>query len=230
MCYTQGMKVFIALVLVCMAAGGATLLLLQPTPLVALDTPTSAPTATLPATPAPTPTTAPTATPQGIAGYFPPTVRYWQRHIDGWAMLHDVDPDIIATIMLLESCGDPLLVSSAGASGLFQVMPFHFEPGENSFDPHVNAQRGLGYLNSCLLRAGGDLGGALVCYNGGASRMDMPTAQLPTETQIYLFWGKRLYFDAKLQHDTSATYDKWRLQRGGSCVSAARNLGIRGME
>ena len=38
-----------------------------------------------------------------------------------------LDPDIIATIIQIESCGNPAARSTAGAQGLFQVMPFHFE-------------------------------------------------------------------------------------------------------
>ena len=35
----------------------------------------------------------------------------------GWAEQYSLDPDIIATIMQIESCGDPNAVSSAGAQG-----------------------------------------------------------------------------------------------------------------
>jgi soluble lytic murein transglycosylase-like protein len=85
-----------------------------------------------------------------IAPFFTPTVQYWSGSIQVWAEQWQLDANLIATMMQLESCGDPQAVSPAGASGLFQVMPFHFKGEEKMTDPETNARRGLGYLASCL--------------------------------------------------------------------------------
>jgi soluble lytic murein transglycosylase-like protein len=76
-----------------------------------------------------------------IASFFSPEVKYWQPHIIKWARQYQLDANLIATVMQIESCGNAAAVSHAGAMGLFQVMPFHFMPGENAFDPAINAKR-----------------------------------------------------------------------------------------
>ncbi len=104
---------------------------------------------------------APPAMPaSGISSLFTPEVQHWGPQITAWAAAHGLDPNIAATIMQIESCGDPQAVSVAGAQGLFQVMPFHFGAGEDMLDPDTNARRGLTYYVERLQQTGGDVGGA----------------------------------------------------------------------
>ena len=79
----------------------------------------------------------------GIALFFAPSVLFWEEDILKWAGDHDLDPNLVATVMQIESCGDPRALSSAGAMGLFQVMPYHFEENEAPYNPDINALRGL---------------------------------------------------------------------------------------
>src|SRR5262245_60640765 len=65
--------------------------------------------------------------PPTIGVLFTPEVQYWTPRILVWAARYGVDPNMLATVIQIESCGDPTVGSSAGAQGLFQVMPFHFE-------------------------------------------------------------------------------------------------------
>ncbi|MBI1856315.1 MAG: transglycosylase SLT domain-containing protein [Chloroflexi bacterium] len=51
---------------------------------------------------------------------------YWAAAISRWANASNLDPNLVAVVMQIESCGNPSARSSAGAMGLFQVMPFHF--------------------------------------------------------------------------------------------------------
>src|SRR5260221_12692591 len=66
-----------------------------------------------------------------LSGVFTPQVQYWSPLIHAWAQAYHVDPNLIATVIQIESCGDPTAVSLAGAQGLFQVMPGHFGAGED---------------------------------------------------------------------------------------------------
>ena len=74
-----------------------------------------------------------------LAPFFAPAVQHWSDEINRWAAQHEVDPHLLATVMQIESCGHPTVISNAGARGLFQVMPFHFAAGEDMLDPDTNA-------------------------------------------------------------------------------------------
>jgi hypothetical protein len=162
-----------------------------------------------------------------IAPLFTPQVQHWGRDIDRWAETYSLDPNLLATVMQIESCGHPTVSSHAGAQGLFQVMPFHFASDENQIDPNTNAMRGAGVLNECLNMANGDTGLAMACYNGGPSVLQKPFNQWLDEPQRYYVWGTGIYADAQRDTSTSATLDNW-LAAGGSslCQRASSELGL----
>jgi cell wall-associated NlpC family hydrolase len=64
-----------------------------------------------------------------------------------------VPSSVIAGIMDTEA-GGPNSVSPAGAMGFMQVMPQHFQPGENGLDPATNIQRGAEILRDNYQRYG----------------------------------------------------------------------------
>ncbi len=163
-----------------------------------------------------------------IAPLFTPEVDYWGDHLRRWGEQYNLDPNLLATVMQIESCGFWSVSSSAGAQGLFQVMPFHFTAGENQIDPDTNAMRGANFLNDCLGWANGDPGLAMACYNGGPGVLQRPFANWPAETQRYYNWGRLIYQDAQQNLSTSATLDQW-LNAGGShlCTRASTALGLR---
>ena len=162
-----------------------------------------------------------------LAPFFAPSVQHWSGRIQGWADQHALDPQLLATVMQIESCGHPTAVSSAGARGLFQVMPFHFEDGEDPFDPHTNARRGGSFLSYCQELAGGAVGETLACYNGGPAIFSRPKERWSAETQQYFRWGVGIYSEAIAQHSTSPTLTQW-LAAGGQhlCTQAQTELGI----
>jgi soluble lytic murein transglycosylase-like protein len=167
------------------------------------------------------------AGPSPIAPFFTPQVRYWAEDIERWAKAYELDPDLLATVMQIESCGHPSISSHAGAQGLFQVMPFHFEAGESTIDPETNAKRGTKYLKFCVDYTGGDVGLALACYNGGPSVTKLPATQWKEETRKYYYWGTGIY-DAALNNEvSSARLTQW-LEAGGQglCERAAGALGM----
>ncbi len=169
------------------------------------------------------------STPTSIAPFFTPSVTYWDSFISRWAGQYQLDPNLLATVMQIESCGDSTVSSSAGAQGLFQVMPFHFASDENQLDPDTNAMRGANFLNECLGYADGDAGLAMACYNGGPSVVSRPFASWLPETQRYYVWGTTIYADASQNKPVSESLDSW-LNAGGTnlCRRAAVSLGIAG--
>ncbi|MGQ0605033.1 MAG: transglycosylase SLT domain-containing protein [Anaerolineales bacterium] len=171
---------------------------------------------------APAPPTVPDHIP-ALAPFFTAEVQRWGEQIRGWAAQYGVDPNLIATVMQIESCGWRSAVSKSNAQGLFQVMPFHFAPGEPMQDPDVNAYRGLAYLSLGLTRANGDIGLALAGYNGGHSLITRDPAGWPEQTKRYWYWGTGLYNDAASGQATSGRLQEW-LQAGGAslCARAAQ--------
>lgn len=155
--------------------------------------------------------------PGNIAPLFTAEVDRWAGDIGRWAAQYGVDPNLLATVMQIESCGDSTVASHAGAQGLFQVMPFHFDTGEVYTDPDTNAMRSANFLNQCLGWANGDTGLALGCYNGGPSIINRPFANWPAETQRYYNWGTGIYADARANRDISPTLENW-LGAGGSSL------------
>jgi len=143
-----------------------------------------------------------------------PEVRRWSASIEQWSSAYELPPLLVATVMQIESCGDAHAQSPAGARGLFQVMPFHFESGENSYDPEINAHRGLAYLRGAFDLGGGNIGLALAGYNGGHSLIGRDPSLWPEETQRYVGWGTGIWDDLVNGEDSSSTLEAW-LDAGG---------------
>lgn len=162
-----------------------------------------------------------------IAPLFTDEVAHWQDDIARWAQTYDLDPNLLATVMQIESCGHPTVSSVAGAQGLFQVMPFHFATNENPLDPNTNAMRGAGVLNECLRLAEGDVGLAMACYNGGPSVLYQEMSTWYDEPRRYYYWGTGIYADAQNNAQSSPRLDEW-LNAGGArlCDLASAELGL----
>lgn len=149
-----------------------------------------------------------------IAPLFTDEVLHWEESIERWATTYALDPNLLATVMQIESCGHPNVSSHAGAQGLFQVMPYHFAVGESQLDPDTNAMRGADVLNDCLRRTGGNAGLAMACYNGGPSVIGKAYTDWFGEVQRYYTWGTGIYADAQKGRAHSSTLDSW-LNAGG---------------
>jgi soluble lytic murein transglycosylase-like protein len=163
----------------------------------------------------------------GLSAVFTPEVQHWAPQISAWSAAHGLDPNLVATVMQIESCGAPNVVSSAGAQGLFQVMPFHFTAGEQMQDPDTNAARGLAYLALGLQKGGGNAGLALAGYNGGHSQIGKDSSLWPNQTQRYWYWGTGIYEEAKAGAASSARLQEWLQACGASlCRTAAQQIGL----
>lgn len=158
----------------------------------------------------------------GIAPLFTPEIQAWGAEILAWSKKYSLDPNLVATVMQIESCGLTQAQSGAGALGLFQVMPYHFQEGDNPFDPATNARRGLSYLRSSL-EIGGDPRLALAGYNGGINGAQRPPEEWPDETHRYIYWGMGIYQDALNGLDRSARLEEWLAHGGASLCQLAKS-------
>lgn len=162
-----------------------------------------------------------------LSPIFTPSVQYWGDRLLAWSAEFGLDPDLAATVMQIESCGDPRALSRSSAMGLFQVMPYHFYATDDPYNPNTNARRGLGYLVRALERAGGDTRLALAGYNGGIGLLGRAEWTWPSETKRYVYYGGQIYEDARAGLSTSDRLNEWFNTYGASlCRQAAQPLGL----
>lgn len=160
-----------------------------------------------------------------LSPVFTPEVQHWASKITTWAAGYQLDPALVATVMQIESCGNPKVLSPSGAQGLFQVMPYHFATGDDMLDPDTNAAQGLAYLSLGLQRAGGNAGLALAGYNGGHSLIGLASSLWPAQAQRYWYWGTGIYKDALSGQPSSPRLQEWLAAGGASlCARAAQQL------
>jgi soluble lytic murein transglycosylase-like protein len=162
-----------------------------------------------------------------LAPLFTLEVQYWSTAILRWGEASKLDPNLVATVMQIESCGDTFARSSAGAAGLFQVMPYHFDSNDNPFDPDTNALRGLTYLRHVFDASSHNIEWSLAAYNGGPSLIGLNERIWPAETTRYVFWGSGIYADASHMQPTSQRLNEW-LDAGGAslCRKAHQQLNL----
>ncbi len=162
-----------------------------------------------------------------ISPVFTDEVQHWGENIVGWATAAQVDPNLAATVMQIESCGDPRATSSAGAMGLFQVMPFHFHVTDSPYNPDTNAARGMDYLARSLEAAGGDARLALAGYNGGIGVINRGEWTWSAQTNRYVQYGWPIYSDARNGSSSSDAVEEWYSKYGASlCRQAHERLGL----
>jgi soluble lytic murein transglycosylase-like protein len=115
--------------------------------------------------------------------------RAYDSFIAEAATKYRLDPELIRAVMRAESGFDPMVVSSAGAEGLMQLMPaLANEMGvTDSFDPRQNIMGGARYLRWLLDRHRGNVRLTLASYNAGPTAVDRYKAVPPfQETQRYV--------------------------------------------
>ncbi len=102
---------------------------------------------------------------------------------------HDLDVDLLASVVREESAGHPRAVSHAGAQGLMQLMPSTAAQlgVTNAFAPRQNIRGGTAYLDALLHRYHDNLALALAAYNAGPAAVDRWHGIPPYhETQLYV--------------------------------------------
>jgi soluble lytic murein transglycosylase len=172
------------------------------------------------------------------ASWLPPTVKHWSPTINEMAKRYNIDPNLVAIIMTMESGGDPKAKSPDDAIGLMQVTPptagdiaakylKHPVKEYNLSDPTTNIEFGVAYLaylrntfgaaeqgpswNSTveLIAAGYNGGpGAAESLDTGNGLSDIQTVSYASDT--FNMWRERHAKD-------SPTFDRWK-ERGGSIL------------
>ena len=99
----------------------------------------------------------------------------------------DLSPELVLAIIHTESTFDPDAVSSAGALGLMQIMPFwKFIIGDKTDDLmnlHTNIRYGVTILHHYLEKENGNLTRALARYNGSLGKTWYPK-------RVYANWER----------------------------------------
>lgn len=182
--------------------------------------------------------------PAGItAAWVPDTVKHWSSTINEMAKKYDVDPNLVAIIITMESGGNAKAKSEAGAQGLMQIMPLTASDIARKYldkpvdkydmlDPKTNIEFGTAYLAFLrdyfttdqpgpdsiatveLIAAG---------YNGGpgtAAALEKGEGLRDTQPVIYSrdafnMWRERV-------SKTSPTFDRWKERGGANLLTAAQ--------
>ncbi len=88
--------------------------------------------------------------------------------------VHNLDVDLLASVVKAESGGNARAVSRTGARGLMQLMP-STAAGlgvSDSFEPRQNVRGGSAYLDALLTRYNDNIALALAAYNAGPAAVD----------------------------------------------------------
>jgi soluble lytic murein transglycosylase-like protein len=102
---------------------------------------------------------------------------------------HNLDVDLLASLVKAESGGNAHAVSRAGARGLMQLMPSTANQlgVQDSFRPDENVRGGSTYLDAMLTRYHDNLALALAAYNAGPLAVDRYHGIPPyQETRAYV--------------------------------------------
>jgi len=184
-----------------------------------------------------------------LSSGFTPEVMHWEKEICRWSEEHQMDPDLIATIMQIESCGNDKAVSATGVAGVFQVTRANMD-GLDPLNPEHAMAKGPGkVLKNELKAANGDVRAAMAGYNGGGWARkyiagQMTRNQFIAKLRTYRLWNttakalakvneveryaqwSNIYFESK--QGRTDTLNEWLNLRGSRlCSSASYQLGLK---
>jgi len=172
------------------------------------------------------------------AAWLPSTVKHWDTPINTYAKKYDIDPNLIAILMTMESGGDAKAKSGAGAVGLMQLTPLtagdiakmYLKKPVTKYDlsdPNTNIEFGTAYLAMLRDQFGTMQQGPdflrtveLVAagYNGGpgtANALEKGEGLRDTQPVIYSRDAFNMYRERVSK--TSPTFDRWK-ERGGTIL------------
>jgi soluble lytic murein transglycosylase-like protein len=168
--------------------------------------------------------------------WLPATVKHWQAPITEMAKRYNIDPNVLAIIMTMESGGYAQAKSEAGAIGLMQVTPptakdiaskYLKKPQHqyNLQDPRTNIEFGAAYLAFLRHEFGQAAQGPswnstveLIAagYNGGpgaAASVDKGEGLHDEQTVAYSRDAFNMWRERHAK--SSPTFDRWK-ERGGT--------------
>jgi soluble lytic murein transglycosylase-like protein len=140
-------------------------------------------------TPPPADPPSPSPTPQPASHTAALTPADLHEMLDKAGAAHNIDVDLLASVVKAESGGNAHAVSHAGAQGLMQLMPATAASlgVKDSFQPEQNVRGGSAYLDALLTRYHDNLSLALAAYNAGPAAVDRYHGIPPySETRAYV--------------------------------------------
>jgi len=138
---------------------------------------------------------------------------------------HQIDPDLINSVIRAESGFNPHAVSRKGAQGLMQLMPDTANKlgVKNAFDPATNVNAGTQYLSDLLTLYHGDMVKALAAYNAGPQRVAQYHGVPPYhETRVYVAQIVRDFNRKKLAAKKTQSSKSTAPHRASTSMNSAR--------
>ena len=129
------------------------------------------------------------ATATQVPANLAPTKAELTEMISHAGIAHNIDADLLASLVRAESAGQTRAVSRTGARGLMQLMPATaVELGvHDAFQPDQNIAGGTAYLDGLLVRYRDNIALALAAYNAGPKAVDRYHGIPPyAETRAYV--------------------------------------------
>jgi Rod binding domain-containing protein len=109
--------------------------------------------------------------------------------IENYSKMFNINKNLIRSVILAESAGQPNAISKANAKGLMQLMDLTAKDMgvKNSFDPTENIFGGTKYLNQLLKKYNGNVELSLAAYNAGPGNVEKYNGIPPfEETKSYV--------------------------------------------
>jgi hypothetical protein len=148
--------------------------------------------------------------------------------IEAAAARHNVDPNLVRSVIKVESNFNPNAVSRKGAMGLMQLMPQTARQFNvtNPFDPEQNVDAGVRHLKHLMETFGGNVRLSLAAYNAGAGAVER-SAGIPRyrETRNYVKRITELYYGGESWNILgNPVHDPVRVQRDSRGVLYISNV------
>lgn len=179
------------------------------------------------------PASTPSAWPSSVAT----TAHPYASHVAEASRRFGIPEAWIWSVMRVESAGNPVATSHAGAMGLMQVMPgtyaelrSHYGLGADAYQPRDNIIAGAAYLRQMHDRYG--VTGMLAAYNAGPGRWEDYLARgrpLPAETVAYMArLGSTISSSAAPSPTVVAQIDRFAWRRASLFVQLTEVISSRG--
>jgi soluble lytic murein transglycosylase-like protein len=118
-----------------------------------------------------------------------PAATWMTGYVERVSRANDLPPALVHAIIKAESNGQRKAVSSKGAMGVMQLMPFTSKRMRvaDPFDPIENIEGGIRYIKELLIAFEGDITNTVAAYNAGPAAVRKYGGVPPyQETRLYV--------------------------------------------